>query len=74
MCYHGISKYLIVNLVFSHLGYMEWESFSDCIFSCSLPSCTYSIAKHIKINLVSNDRVVGHFCFSYTMTWPVTWL
>ena len=26
-------KYLIVSLVFSHLGFLEWESFSDCAFS-----------------------------------------
>ena len=26
-------KYLIVNSVFSHLGFLEWESFSDCAFS-----------------------------------------
>ena len=25
-------KYLIVSLVFSHLGFLEWESFSDCAF------------------------------------------
>ena len=30
--FHGI-KYLIVSLVFSHLGFLEWESFSDCAFS-----------------------------------------
>ena len=26
-------KYLIVNSVFSHLDFLEWESFSDCAFS-----------------------------------------
>ena len=28
-------KYLIVSLVFSHLGprFLEWESFSDCAFT-----------------------------------------
>ena len=26
-------KCLIVSLVFSHLGFLEWESFSDCAFS-----------------------------------------
>ena len=26
-------KYLIVSLFFSHLGFLEWESFSDCTFS-----------------------------------------
>ena len=28
-------KYLIVNsvLIFSNLGFLEWESFSDCAFS-----------------------------------------
>ena len=26
-------RYLIVSLVFSHLGFLEWESFSDCAFS-----------------------------------------
>ena len=26
-------EYLIVNLVFSHLGFLSWESFSDCAFS-----------------------------------------
>ena len=25
-------KYLIVSLVFSRLGFVEWESFSDCAF------------------------------------------
>ena len=33
-------KYLIVNLDFSHLGFW-WESFSDCAFSRSLPTCTF---------------------------------
>ena len=26
-------KYLIVSLVFSHFGFLEWDSFSDCAFS-----------------------------------------
>ena len=26
-------RYLIVSLVFSHLGFLEWESFADCSFS-----------------------------------------
>ena len=26
-------KYLIVSLFFSTLGFLEWESFSDCSFS-----------------------------------------
>ena len=26
-------RYLIVSLVFSHLGFLEWESFSECAFS-----------------------------------------
>ena len=26
-------RYLIVSLVFSHLGFLEWESFADCAFS-----------------------------------------
>ena len=26
-------RYLIVSLVFSHLGLLEWESFADCAFS-----------------------------------------
>ena len=26
-------QYLIVGLVFSRLGFLEWESFSDCTFS-----------------------------------------
>ena len=26
-------RYLIVSLVVSHLGFLEWESFSDCTFS-----------------------------------------
>ena len=26
-------RYLIVSLVFSRLGFLEWESFSDCAFS-----------------------------------------
>ena len=26
-------RYLIVSLVFSHLGVLEWESFADCAFS-----------------------------------------
>ena len=26
-------RYLIVSLVFSHLGILEWESFADCAFS-----------------------------------------
>ena len=25
-------KYLIVNLVFPHLGFLEWEFLSDCAF------------------------------------------
>ena len=33
-------KYLIVNLVFSPPRFLEWESFSDCAFSRSLPTCT----------------------------------
>ena len=34
-------RYLIVSFVFSHLGFLEWESFADCAFSCSLPTCTF---------------------------------
>ena len=34
-------RYLIVSLVFSHLGFLEWESFADCAFSWSLPACTF---------------------------------
>ena len=26
-------RYLIVSLVFSHLGFLEWGSFADCAFS-----------------------------------------
>ena len=26
-------RYVIVSLVFSHLGFLEWESFADCPFS-----------------------------------------
>ena len=26
-------RYLIVSLVFSHLGFLEWESFAVCAFS-----------------------------------------
>ena len=26
-------RYLIVSLVFSHLGFLEWESFADCAIS-----------------------------------------
>ena len=26
-------QYLIVGLVFSHLGFFEWESFAECTFS-----------------------------------------
>ena len=26
-------RYLIVSLVFSHLRFLEWESFADCAFS-----------------------------------------
>ena len=26
-------RYLIVSLVFSHLGFLEWESFADYAFS-----------------------------------------
>ena len=22
-------------------GFLEWESFADCAFSCSLPTCTF---------------------------------
>ena len=26
-------RYLIVSCFFSHLGFLEWESFADCAFS-----------------------------------------
>ena len=26
-------RYLIVSLVFFHLGFLEWESFADCVYS-----------------------------------------
>ena len=32
VCFH-IFRYLVVSLVFSHLGLLEWESFADCAFS-----------------------------------------
>ena len=34
-------KYLIVNLVYFPLRFLEWEFLSDCAFSCPLPSCTF---------------------------------
>ena len=34
--------YLIVDLVFSHLGFLDWEFFSDCVISWSLPTFTFS--------------------------------
>ena len=34
-------KYLIVSLVFYHLGFLEWEFFSDCAFSRSLRTSTF---------------------------------
>ena len=34
-------KYLIVSLFFPP-RFLEWESFSDCAFSRSLPTCTFS--------------------------------
>ena len=33
-------KYFIVSLFFFPPWFLEWESFSDCAFSCSLPTCT----------------------------------
>ena len=35
-------EYLIVNLVFSLLGFWSGNLFSDCAFSRSLPTCTFS--------------------------------
>ena len=41
-------KYLlIVNLVFPTSVFVEWESFSDCAFSRSLPTCTFLSAVSI---------------------------
>ena len=34
-------QYLIVGLVFFPPRILEWESFSDCTFSLSLPTCTF---------------------------------
>ena len=33
ICFHGTSKYLIINLVFFPPRFLEWESFSECAFS-----------------------------------------
>ena len=38
--YVSLYKCLIVNLVFPP-RFLEWESFSDCAFSWSLPTCTF---------------------------------
>ena len=45
-------RYLIVSLVFSHLGFLEWESFADCAFSCSLPTCTFLLQKVKSYSLI----------------------
>ena len=34
-------KYLIVSLVFSHLGFWSGKLFSDCAFFLPLPTCTF---------------------------------
>ena len=35
-------RYLIVSLFFSHLRFLEWESFAaDCAFSWSLTACAF---------------------------------
>ena len=34
-------KYLIVNLIFFPPRFSGWESFSDCAFAWSLPTCTF---------------------------------
>ena len=44
-------KYLVTNLVFSHLGFRGWEFLSDCAFLCSLPSCTFYVR-------FPNDRIL----------------
>ena len=38
---YSLYKYLIISLFFFPPRYLEWESFSDGTFSCSLPTCTF---------------------------------
>ena len=43
---------LIVDLVFFQPRFFEWESFSDCAFSCSLPMSQHRVGyvSHVNIN------------------------
>ena len=60
-------KYLIVNLVFSHLGFWSGNLFSDCAFSSSLPSCTLfrrytSSMINTMIKIIPDSRIRNSIC------------